>query len=103
MHDPTSRMPAEARWVTQRSRTSSAPIGDAEDAAAEVFALAWRRRDDAEHVLTIGWLYSTLRNVVGNHYRARARHARRVEQTRLNHRTADGMVSDVSLDVQAAV
>jgi RNA polymerase sigma factor (sigma-70 family) len=78
-------------------------IGDAEDAAAEVFAQAWRRRDEAAHVFTIAWLYSTLRNVIGNQYRGRTRHARRVERAEANHRDLGAEASEEVLDVRAAV
>lgn len=52
-------------------------FADSEDAAAEVFAVAWRR---LEH-LTIGetarpWLLAIAYRVVGNHYRGRRRRAR---------------------------
>ena len=78
-------------------------VSDAEDAAAEVFAQAWRRRDAADHVFTIEWLYVTLRNVVGNHYRSRARHLRRIEQAGRHHPTPVDGASDAVLDVRAAV
>lgn len=39
----------------------------ADDAAAEVFAIAWRRRDDApDGVKQLYWLYGIARNVVSN-------------------------------------
>jgi len=78
-------------------------VGDAEDAAAEVFAQAWRRRGESAHVLTIAWLYSTLRNVVGNQYRGRTRHARRVERAEANYRDLNAEASNEVLDVRAAV
>jgi RNA polymerase sigma factor (sigma-70 family) len=84
------------------NRLSDLP--DAEDAAAEVFAQAWRRREEAEHVFTIVWLYATLRNVVGNQYRGRVRHARRVERAEAGSSRAvvNDDLPDV-LDVRAAV
>lgn len=45
-----------------------AGVADAEDAAAEVFRIAWAR-DRAGGALTLPWLYQVLRNVVGNEYR----------------------------------
>ena len=78
-------------------------VSDAQDAAAEVFAQAWRRRDAADHVFTIEWLYVTLRNVVGNHYRSRTRHHRRVEQAGRHHPTPVDGAADAVLDVRAAV
>ncbi len=78
-------------------------ISDAEDAAAEVFAQAWRRREAADHVFTIEWLYVSLRNVVGNHYRSRTRHHRRVERAGQHHPAPVEGASDAVLDVRAAV
>ncbi|MGR0218647.1 RNA polymerase sigma factor [Agromyces sp. ZXT2-6] len=78
-------------------------VSDAEDAAAEVFTQAWRRRDAADRVFTIEWLYVTLRNVVGNHYRSRARHHRRVERAGRHHPTPVDGATDAVLDVRAAV
>jgi RNA polymerase sigma-70 factor (ECF subfamily) len=54
---------------------------EARDAAAEVFAIAWRRRADApgtERVLP--WLYSIARNVVANSRRSRRRRRRLSER-----------------------
>jgi RNA polymerase sigma-70 factor (ECF subfamily) len=52
-------------------------MADGEDAAAEVFAISWRRLDqvpagDAAR----SWLLSVAYRVVGNHYRSRRRRAR---------------------------
>ncbi|MBW9111303.1 RNA polymerase sigma factor [Microbacterium ureisolvens] len=55
-------------------------LGDAEDVTAEVFSAAWRHRGEHELVFTLRWLYATLRNVVGNEYRRRARTARRYQR-----------------------
>jgi RNA polymerase sigma-70 factor (ECF subfamily) len=47
---------------------------DAEDATAEVFAVAWRRIDDMPSgVDDRVWLYGVAQRVVGNHYRSRRR------------------------------
>lgn len=78
-------------------------MSDAEDAAAEVFALAWRRRKDRPDVLTIAWLYATLRNVVGNQYRGRARHERRVASARALYKGAVTSAPDEVMQVRAAV
>ena len=48
---------------------------DSEDAAAEVFAVAWRRLDRVPPS-SRAWLLSVAYRVVGNHYRARRRRAR---------------------------
>lgn len=50
---------------------------DAEDAAADVFAIAWRRIDRIPGGdLTRSWLIGVAYKVVGNRYRARRRQAR---------------------------
>lgn len=53
---------------------------DAEEAAAEVFRIAWDRRETLRGARRLAWLYSTLRNVVGNEYRRRVRADRRSER-----------------------
>ena len=78
-------------------------MSDAEDAAAEVFTLAWRRRTDHPEALTIAWLYTTLRNVVGNQYRGRARHERRLVSARDHYTAAETSVPDEAMQVRAAV
>jgi len=45
---------------------------DAEDVTAEVFRVAWARHDDGA-AITLPWLYTTLRNVIGNEYRRQGR------------------------------
>lgn len=45
---------------------------DAEDVTAEVFRVAWVRHDDGAP-LTLPWLYTTLRNLIGNEYRRQGR------------------------------
>jgi RNA polymerase sigma-70 factor (ECF subfamily) len=47
---------------------------DAEDATAEVFAVAWRRIEEIPRGVDIRpWLYGVAHRVVGNHYRSRRR------------------------------
>ena len=56
---------------------------DAEEAAAEVFAIAWRRLDDIEMETVRPWLYGTARGVVSNRWRSlrsRSRLAKRVAE-----------------------
>ena len=50
---------------------------DAEDTAAEVFAVAWRRFDRVpDNDMAKAWLLAVAYRVVGNHYRAKARRGR---------------------------
>lgn len=59
---------------------------DAEDAVADVFTLAWKKRGEGQHVLTNAWLHGTLRNVIGNQFRRNSRAARALESTALINR-----------------
>jgi len=45
------------------------PRQDAEDLAAEVFATAWRRRDDVPREAVLPWLYRTAGYTLANHRR----------------------------------
>jgi RNA polymerase sigma-70 factor, ECF subfamily len=52
---------------------------DAEDATADVFAVAWRRLDEMpQDASTRAWLYGVAYRVVGNQYRTRLRNLRLV-------------------------
>lgn len=66
---------------------------DAEDAAAEVFAVAWRRIDQVpEPEAERAWLLGVAYRVVGNQFRGRRRRARlvgRLESTSLRSDSAD--------------
>lgn len=44
---------------------------DADDLTAEVFAIAWRRREDVPSEAVLPWLYRTAGFVLANHRRAR--------------------------------
>jgi RNA polymerase sigma-70 factor (ECF subfamily) len=58
---------------------------DGEDAAAEVFAVVWRRFDQVREDETKAWLYAVAFKVVGNQYRSRRRRialSRRLEAFR---------------------
>ena len=53
------------------------PVADANDAAADVFAIAWRRLEDAPTPdCHLPWLYGIARNVVSNTRRSHRRAAR---------------------------
>lgn len=52
-------------------------LADAEDAAAEAFVVAWRRRRDAPDVdEALPWLYGIARRILANHRRANERRHR---------------------------
>ena len=69
----------DADWFTAIVREHStalvryfarrAPRQDAEDLAAEVFATAWRRRDDVPREAVLPWLYRTAGFTLANHRR----------------------------------
>ncbi|MBN8882755.1 RNA polymerase sigma-70 factor (ECF subfamily) [Salana multivorans] len=48
-----------------------APVDDAEDLAAEVLLVAWRRRDDVPEEAELPWLYRTAGFVLANYRRKR--------------------------------
>jgi RNA polymerase sigma factor (sigma-70 family) len=55
-------------------RTST--LHDAEDAAAETFAIAWRRLDQIPAEATLPWLYGVARRVLANQRRSTSRRDR---------------------------
>ena len=59
-------LPAIHRYMRRR-----ADRNDIDDLAAEVFAIAWRRRDDVPEEAVLPWLYRTSHFVLANHRRAR--------------------------------
>lgn len=60
----TTHAPAIHRFVLRRAARS-----DADDLTADVFATAWRRRDDVPAEAELPWLYRTAGFVVANHHR----------------------------------
>lgn len=54
------------RYLRRRARPD-----DVDDLTAEVFAIAWRRRDDVPAEAVLPWLYRTSHFVLANHRRAR--------------------------------
>ena len=66
---------------------------EAEDAAADVFAIVWRRLDQVpEGDATRSWLFGVAYKVVGNRYRSRRRRARlsaRIESDKWSRRGVD--------------
>ena len=75
---------------------------DAEDATAEVFAVAWRRLHDLpEGEATRAWLYGVAYRVVGNQYRSRQRRHRLT--TRLQAGETGGLAADKAADSEVEV
>lgn len=70
---------ADAAWFTAEVHAHSTalvryfarrgPRQDAEDLAAEVFTVAWRRRDDVPRDAVLPWLYRTAGFTLANHRR----------------------------------
>ncbi|HYI34472.1 MAG TPA: sigma-70 family RNA polymerase sigma factor [Glaciibacter sp.] len=70
---------ADAEWFTTvvhehstalvRYFARRGPRQDAEDLAAEVFAITWRRRDDVPPEAVLPWLYRTAGFTLANHRR----------------------------------
>ena len=75
----TPVMSADVDWFTAVVREHSTalvryfarrgPRQDAEDLAADVFATAWRRRDDVPREAVLPWLYRTAGFTLANHRR----------------------------------
>lgn len=68
---------------------------DALDAAAETFAVAWRRRDDLPTDQSLPWLYGTARRVVANQRRSTARRSRAAGRIRQEGRLNPGPEAQV--------
>ena len=72
-------VPRDAAWFEQLVREHATAVYryvarraahvDAEDLAADVLAVAWRRRDDVPEGAELPWLYRTAGFVVANHHR----------------------------------
>jgi len=74
----------------------------AQDVASEVFRVAW-----AHHLgggeLTLAWLYTVARNVVGNEYRRRSRAAALVEKAESQAYEARSSMDDEASDTRKAM
>lgn len=64
----TRHYPALVRYIARRGGR-----GAAEDIAAEVFVIAWRRREDLPRGDKLPWLYKTAANLLANHGRSQQR------------------------------
>lgn len=53
---------------------------DADDAAAEVFAVVWRRIDDVEARTARAWLFGVARGVIRNKWRSASRRSRLIDR-----------------------
>ena len=56
------------RYLRRRLADAASPDADAEDLTADVFAIAWRRRDDVPDP-ALPWLYGVARRVLASHRR----------------------------------
>jgi RNA polymerase sigma-70 factor (ECF subfamily) len=88
-------------WSFARRRTTSA--ADADDVTAEIFAVAWRRREDLPAGVEARlWLFGVGRRILANHRRADGRDQRlrrrlsavRSEPVRLDGDDGSGSVAD---------
>jgi RNA polymerase sigma-70 factor (ECF subfamily) len=76
---PGPDAPHDAAWFETLVRAHTAALhrylvrrvgpGDADDLAADVLVVAWRRRDDVPDEAPLAWLYRTAGFVVANHRR----------------------------------
>jgi RNA polymerase sigma-70 factor (ECF subfamily) len=73
--------------------------GRADDIAAETFAIAWRRFDEASPP-GLPWLYQTARNLIGNAYRRRKREQ---ELTERLHAEPSDPENELAIDVLDAL
>jgi RNA polymerase sigma-70 factor (ECF subfamily) len=80
---------------------------EAEDAAADVFSVAWRRIGEMPGVeKRRAWLFAVARRVVGNRYRSRERRARltaRIRALATSERTGRGAVTEGTDEVLRAL
>lgn len=83
-------------FALRRTRTPA----DAEDAAAETFAIAWRRLDQIPDS-ALPWLYGVTRRVLANQYRGQRRATSLLEKLRLQPAPAPAHESDDSRAVAA--
>lgn len=83
--------------ITCRRRLGDADA--AEDAAAEVFRIAWQRYQGGTQI-TLPWLYRTARNVVGNEYRRQLRQHRLLEKAKA---TGESEASEPGVDTEVRI
>jgi RNA polymerase sigma-70 factor (ECF subfamily) len=78
-------------WKFARRRTDSA--AEADDVVSQVFAIAWRRRDDLPESAERLWLFGVARRVLANDRRSKARQERLALRLVAHHRP-DGVPSE---------
>lgn len=74
----------------------------AEDVTSEVFRVAWAHHADG-NTLTLPWLYTVARNVVGNEYRRSARSAALTAKTKELYSDLHGHEGDSAADTRRAM
>jgi RNA polymerase sigma factor (sigma-70 family) len=90
--------------IASYCRWRSRPGGDDEDAAAEVFLIAWRRLDDVPAGKDgRAWLYATARRVMANQARGSARRVRLNEKLNAQPVAVEGERDDLSGRVREAL
>lgn len=83
-------------WRFARRRCASG--ADADDIAAQVFAVAWRRRDELPDPGVRLWLFGVARHVLANHRRSNQRQRRLQLRLIDNHRDDLHNLPDVRLE-----
>lgn len=74
---------------------------DGEDAAADVFAIAWRRLDQVPAAeATRAWLLGVAYRVVGNHYRSRRRRAQLSDRLLTERQVPDDPESSGDVEIE---
>lgn len=66
-----AQLPEISRFLARRL-----PADDVEDLAADLFELAWSKRDEIPQGLELPWLYKSARYLISNHLRKAANRSR---------------------------
>lgn len=88
------RSTAVAVLAYARRRTTSA--AEAEDVAAETFAVAWRRRSELPTADALPWLYRVAHLVIANRQRGERRRAKLADRIAADPTVQPGVLADVA-------